>query len=201
MNLPGSAGEHRLQKMLGSDRRAKAFYDKQMLPHLNAEMRAFIQRQEMMFVATADAQGNCDCTLRAGIPGFVRVLDRQTLTWPEYRGNGVMASLGNLSENPHVGVIFVDFFGSTVGLHVNGQATIVENSEQESADGVSPSSSSSDQKRGRQPERWVRVVVEEAYIHCSKHVPLLKKLDKKIHWGTDDPRHKGGDFFRVRQPD
>ncbi len=53
-------------------------------------------------------------------------------------------------------------------------------------------------KGGRKPERWVVVEVEEAYIHCSKHIPLLKKLDKTIRWGTDDEIHKGGDYFKVR---
>ena len=42
------------------------------------------------------------------------------------------------------------------------------------------------------------VQVEEAYIHCSKHIPRLQKLDKTIHWGTDDPVSKGGDFFRAK---
>jgi len=49
------------------------------------------------------------------------------------------------------------------------------------------------------PERWVRIEVVEAYIHCSKHIPLLRKLDKAIHWGTDDVAHKGGDYFRAKQ--
>src|SRR5271167_4836156 len=60
---------------------------------------------------------------------FVRVLDRTTLLYPEYRGNGVLASLGNISENPHIGLIFIDFFEATIGLHVNGKARIVDNNE------------------------------------------------------------------------
>ena len=51
---------------------------------------------------------------------------------------------------------------------------------------------------GRCPERWMLVEVEEAYIHCSKHVPLLQKLDKDIHWGTDDENYKGGDAFKAK---
>lgn len=39
---------------------------------------------------------------------------------------------------------------------------------------------------GRKPERWVRVTIEEAYIHCSKHIPLMKRMPKEIAWGTDD---------------
>ena len=53
---------------------------------------------------------------------------------------------------------------------------------------------------GRVPERWILVTVKEAYIHCSKHIPLLKKLDKEIHWGTDKEVYKGGDFFKAKKP-
>ena len=52
-------------------------------------------------------------------------------------------------------------------------------------------------KKGSVPERWIFITVEEAYIHGSKHIPHLKKLDKKIHWGTDKETHKGGDFFKA----
>jgi hypothetical protein len=51
---------------------------------------------------------------------------------------------------------------------------------------------------GRHPECWMLVEGEEAYIHCSKHVPLLQKMDKDIHWGTDDEHEKGGDYFKAK---
>ena len=122
MEIPGSKGEHQAQERFGTSRRALAFYNKQMLNYLNPEMREFIARQEMVFIATSDSQGDCDCSLRSGLPGFVRVLDEGTLAYPEFRGNGVMASVGNILENPHMGMIFIDFFKSTVGLHVNDKA-------------------------------------------------------------------------------
>ena len=79
---PGSNGEHALQQQYDSADRANAFYDAQMLDHLNKRMIRLIQRQEMMFVATADKQGESDCSFRAGLPGFVVVLDNQTLVYP-----------------------------------------------------------------------------------------------------------------------
>src|ERR1041384_820966 len=90
---PGSRGEHSLQERYGTAERAERFYREQVLSYLNSRMRDFIARQEMMFVATADAQGECDCTFRAGPPGFVWVIERDRVAWPEYRGNGVLASL------------------------------------------------------------------------------------------------------------
>src|SRR5580700_10519229 len=85
----------------------------------------FIGRMEMAFIATSDAAGECDCSFRAGKAGFIRVLDERTIAYPELRGNGVMASLGNIVENPHVGIFMIDFAQDLIGLHVNGTAEIV----------------------------------------------------------------------------
>ena len=203
--LPGSEGEHRLQQQHGTERRAQAFYQRQMLDRLNDRMRAFIAERDLLFVSTADAGGHCDCSIRTGPPGFVCVVDERTLAYPEYRGNGVMASLGNLGENPHVGLLFVDFYGSTVGCHVNGGAQVVENDTLlepvagfPAALRAAVQAAFDPREKGRHPERWVVVHVEEAYIHCSKHIPRLVPGDKAIPWGTDDPSAKGGDFFQVK---
>lgn len=196
---PGSRGEHELQDSVHATDRACAFYDNQMLDHLNPLMCTFIARQDMVFIATADAHGECDCSFRAGPPGFVHVLNEKTLVYPEYRGNGVMASLGNIRENAHIGLVFIDFFATTTGLHVNGRAHIVERAVlldwPAVPDAIRHALQLTD---GRTPERWVMIEVAEAYIHCSKHIPLLQKLDKTIHWGTDDTKHKGGDFFHAK---
>ncbi len=199
MKIPGSNGEHQAQEKFGTTRRALAFYSKQMLNYLNPAMREFVSRQEMVFIATAEVQGECDCSFRVGLPGFVHVLDEKTLAYPEYRGNGVMASIGNILENPHIGMIFIDFFQSTVGLHVNGKARVLEIEEVLARPEVTPEMINATKTTGgRRPERWVFVKVEEAYIHCSKHVPLLRKLEKEIHWGTDDESCKGGDYFKAK---
>ena len=93
-----------------------------------------------------------------------------------------MASMGNILENPYIGMTFIDFFENTIGLHVNGKAKIVEN-DALLADKTQASVVNDIQEGGVAPERWIFITVEEAYIHCSKHIPHLKKLDKKIHWG------------------
>ena len=192
----GSAGERTLQVRYGTQARAEAFYREQVIDELNGAMCAYIGRMEMAFVSTADAEGNCDCSFRAGPPGFVRVLNAHTLAYPEYRGNGVMASQGNIAENSHVGLLFVDFFGSSVGLHVNGRARIVASGEL-AALSDAPKAAAALEDGAPHPERWVLVEVDEAYIHCSKHVPLLVKQNKVTPWGTDDARLKGGDYFGV----
>jgi predicted pyridoxine 5'-phosphate oxidase superfamily flavin-nucleotide-binding protein len=198
--MPGSFGEHLLQDRFGTKPRARGFYNHQMLDHVNDQMRDYISRMEMVFVATADGGGEADCSFRAGPPGFVSVLDERTLAYPEYRGNGVMASLGNIVENRHIGLLFIDFSGDAIGLHVNGRAAILEN-EDLLAQGTLPAGvlDALLQDGGRKPERWVKVDVVEAYIHCSKHIPqMVKRSDIPQEWGTDDPVRKGGDYFKAK---
>ena len=190
--LAGSDAEHDIQAKYRTADRAGHFYENSVLNHLNERMTAFIERQEMVFVATADAAGECDATFRAGPPGFVRVVDRRRLAYPEYRGNGVMASLANISRNAHVGLLFVDFLQDSVGLHVNGAVRIVEADDAlglglERPDPTGPPK--------RAPERWVLVEVDEAYIPCSKPIPRLLRGDRET--GTEQAKRKGGDYFRT----
>jgi predicted pyridoxine 5'-phosphate oxidase superfamily flavin-nucleotide-binding protein len=88
-----------------------------------AEDRAFIERCPMVFVATADANARPDCSYKGGLPGFVRVIDDRTLVIPDYDGNGMYRTWGNVSVNPHVGLLFVDFTEPD-RMRVNGTATI-----------------------------------------------------------------------------
>ncbi|WP_089965412.1 pyridoxamine 5'-phosphate oxidase family protein [Lihuaxuella thermophila] len=195
----GSLGERHLQRKYGSEKRAAAFYKNQMLDHLTPMMKEFLAKQEMMFIATADRQGNCDMSFRSGLPGFVRVIDEKTVIYPEYRGNGVYASLGNIIENPHIGMLFIDFFEHKIGLHINGAAKIIENEALHTSPYIPEQTAAIlREEEGRLAERWVLVKIDEAYIHCSKHIPLLKKVDDERHWGTDNEKHKGGDFFGTK---
>jgi uncharacterized protein len=192
--LPGSAGEHLLQQAYGTAERAERFYRDQVLDHLNPEMIEFVGRMEMAFIGTADADGECDSSFRAGPPGFLHVLEPRRIAYPEYRGNGVLASLGNISENPHVGVLMIDFVRDLIGLHVNGRASIIDDIELRREHPGLPVA----EDRGRTPERWVVVHVEETYIHCRKHIPRMQAVSGERDWGTDDVRRKGGDYFNAR---
>lgn len=193
----GTLGEQEIQKQQNSSQKAKNFYARQMKNCLNEKMKTLIANQEMVFIATSDAEGNCDCSPKFGTKGFVTVLNDKTLVFPEYKGNGVFASLGNIYENPHVGLVFIDFFDSTVGLHVNGRANSFSNSEILNV--LEPFIEDLIKKSDAKVERWILVEIDEAYIHCSKHVPKLSKIDKEIKWGTDDKKAKSVDFFNNSQ--
>jgi predicted pyridoxine 5'-phosphate oxidase superfamily flavin-nucleotide-binding protein len=94
-------------------------------PVLTPERRAFIERQPLFFLATADAAGRPQCSYKGGDPGFVRVLSDTELCFPNYDGNGMYLSMGNLAENPHVGLLFVDFTGRPPSrLRINGLAAV-----------------------------------------------------------------------------
>ena len=190
---PGSAGERILQERYGTTQRARQFYGNQVAGQLTPVMQQFIQRMEMAFIATSDGSGQCDCSFRAGPAGFIRILDDRTIAYPEYRGNGVLASLGNMLQNPHIGIFLADFTHDLVGLHVNGDASIVTPVRMQELDVDIPEPEHS----GRRPVQWVLVHVTEAYIHCSKHIPKMIPQSRVRHWGTDNPRHKGSDYFGV----
>ena len=191
---PGSEGEHRLQAAFGTRDRADRFYKDQVLDRLNDAMIEFVRNQDMAFIATADASGECDSSFRAGNPGFIHVIDEQTVAYPEYRGNGVLASLGNIAENPHIGILLLDFVEHLIGLHINGTARIVDDDVIRATVPDLPA----ERVKGRIPERWVVVDVEEAYIHCRKHIPRMVPASRLRNWGTDNVTSKGGDFFGAK---
>ena len=198
-SLFGTSGEHLAQARFGTSQRALSFYRQQVFSELNDVMQTFIQEQELVFIATADAQGAADSSFRAGPPGFVHILSSTVLAYPEYRGNGVMASVGNIFDNPQIGLMFIDFYKSTIGLHVNGAAKVIDNDALAEERGMTDLLLlDSTVKGGRHPECWIVVDVKEAYIHCSKHIPLMGKKNKHLQWGTDDEHAKRGNFFQSR---
>jgi len=196
---PGSKGEKKLQKEFKTTADAMKFYNNQMLTSMAPLMQNFINQQEMMFVSTADSHGECDCTLRTGDKGFVIVLDERYLLYPEYKGNGVAASMGNITENPNIALLFIDFFDRKIGLHVNGKATIIKKEDvvqylewfKKEIDIMIS------EKDRFKIISYILVEVEEAYMHCSMHIPLLRKIDPKRTFKKFPKDGKGGDAFGV----
>src|SRR5207253_10075676 len=88
------------------------------------EDKNFIENCIYFFIATADASGRPDCSFKGGASGFVRVTGPSELAFPDYDGNGMFKSLGNLVVNPHVGLLFIDLHERPRRLRVNGTATV-----------------------------------------------------------------------------
>lgn len=90
---------------------------------LDARQAAWIARADTMFVASHHPAGGADASHRGGLPGFVTVLDRRRMAFPDYPGNAMFNTLGNLVANPAIGLLFVDFASGDV-LQVAGRAEV-----------------------------------------------------------------------------
>jgi predicted pyridoxine 5'-phosphate oxidase superfamily flavin-nucleotide-binding protein len=119
------AGSRELQDRFDTRRLADRLDERTGRDHIRPEDAAFIERMDMFFLATADADGMPQCSYKGGEPGFVRVLDARTLAFPSYDGNGMYLSWGNALVNPQVGLLFIDFVAERPSrLRVEGIASI-----------------------------------------------------------------------------
>ena len=91
---------------------------------LSPEQVAWIADADTFFIATANPEGGADASHRGGNKGFVRVDSSTHLTWPDYGGNMMFNTLGNIAVNPNTGLLFVDFANGRI-LQLTGKADIV----------------------------------------------------------------------------
>jgi predicted pyridoxine 5'-phosphate oxidase superfamily flavin-nucleotide-binding protein len=127
--------------------------------------RAFIERMDMFFLASADREGRPDCSYKGGEPGFVRALDEHTIAFPNYDGNGMYRSIGNLMVNPHVGLLFIDFVSPRPSrLRLNGIASIDEH----------------DDLRDSYPgaQFVVRVRATEVFPNCPRYIHRMALVER-----------------------
>jgi PPOX class probable FMN-dependent enzyme len=135
------------------------------LTKLDAHMRHFISLSPFLCLGTSGAGGG-DVTPRGDSPGFVHVLDDQTLLIPDWPGNNRLDSLTNVVANPLVGLLFL-IPGVNETLRVNGVAEIT----------MEPSLLARWTVNGKHPRSAMRVTVGEAYLHCAKALMRSKLWD------------------------
>ena len=121
-------GQRLLQDRFDTRRLADRIDERLVDDMIDADDKAFIERLDMFFIATADEQGYPNCSYKGGEPGFVRVVDEHTVAFPNYDGNGMYLSAGNMLANPNVGMLFIDFERGR-RLRLNGVASINEHDE------------------------------------------------------------------------
>lgn len=126
----------------------------------------FLEAQAFFFIATANDRGECDCSFRgrefnaSGQPyPLLKVLDDKTLVFPDYSGNKLYNSLGNILVNPHIGMLFVDFRHRS-RARVNGIAEIIE--DKRAYEDIWPLA-----------QRYIRVTVQQAYPNCKARIPKM----------------------------
>jgi uncharacterized protein len=155
-------GSRQWQDRFDTRRLADRIDDRLVADRIDEDDRAFIEQRDMFFLATADREGQPQCSYKGGDPGFVRVVDERTIAFPSYDGNGMFLSLGNVEVNPRVGLLFVDFDGRR-RLRLNGLAR----------------ASAEDALLSSYPgaQAIVRVEIIEIFPNCPRYIHRLVHAD------------------------
>jgi len=124
MSILYHEGNRRLQDQFESRPIADRLEERLARTAFSSEDKEFIESSIYFFLATADAAGRPDCSFKGGPPGFVQVVGPSELAWPDYDGNGMFKSLGNVMVNPQVGLLFIALHDDPGRLRVNGTATV-----------------------------------------------------------------------------
>jgi predicted pyridoxine 5'-phosphate oxidase superfamily flavin-nucleotide-binding protein len=164
-----------LQRQFDTQRLADRIEERLFRTALTDDDRAFIERLDLFFLATVNTRGEPSCSYKGGDPGFVRALDARTLAFPNYDGNGMFLSTGNLASTRHVGMLFIDLC-SPKRLRVNGTARI------EPAEFVAP--------RFPGAQFCVVVDVREVFPNCSRYIhkhALVERSGFVPHDGAATP--------------
>lgn len=122
--------------------------------------RAFIESRDMFFLSTVDHNGRPTVSYKGGDPGFVRVLDAQTLAFPSYDGNGMHYSTGNMTAHPEIGCLFIDF-ERPFRLRLQGRAEV---SKEGPLLGLF-----------KEAELVVKVSVTDIWMNCPRYIHRYKK--------------------------
>jgi predicted pyridoxine 5'-phosphate oxidase superfamily flavin-nucleotide-binding protein len=156
-------GHRRFQDRFDARRLADRLDERIVHDRLTDKDREFIERLDMFFLATADAEGRPNCSYKGGDPGFVRVLDERTLAFPSWDGNGMYLSVGNVAVNAHVGLLFIDFERQR-RLRLNGIASVEER----------------DLLLAEFPgaQLVVRVRVREVFPNCPRYIHKLQAVER-----------------------
>ena len=142
----------------------RALYDpvrersaKKELPQLDVHATRFIGFSPLVVLSSAGANGALDASPRGGEPGFVKVLDPQTLLIPDAPGNNRLDTLENIVQTGQIGLLFL-VPGMDETLRVNGRAMLTT----EEADRTLCTDAR------RVPKLVIRVAVQASYLHCAK---------------------------------
>jgi predicted pyridoxine 5'-phosphate oxidase superfamily flavin-nucleotide-binding protein len=160
------AGNRRLQDVFDSRKIADRLEEKLARTAFTTEDVAFIHSRRFFFLATADAAGRPDCSFKGGLAGFVQVTGPSELAFPDYDGNGMFKSLGNLLENDAVGLLFLDF-EKPQRLRVNGRAALRREDPLMSM------------TTGAQ--MIVRVTATAIFPNCPRYIPTMRLVEDSIY--------------------
>lgn len=152
-----------LQDRFDTRRLADRLGDVKVHERFTADDRAFLERLDMFFLASVDADGQPTCSYKGGDPGFIQVLDDRTLAFPNYDGNAMYLSMGNVAATHRVGLLFVDFERQR-RLRVDGVAELAFG----------------DPLLARYPEAQflVRVQADRIYPNCPRYIHKYQLVER-----------------------
>lgn len=152
-----------LQDQFDTRRLADRLDESLLHDFLTPSEKDFIEARDMFFLATVDQHGRANCSYKGGNPGFVRVPDEHTVAFPNYNGNGMYLSMGNVVQTGQVGMLFIDFENRR-RMRVNGEARIEKD----------------DPLLAEFPEAqfMVRVRVREVFGNCPRYIHKLQLVER-----------------------
>lgn len=186
---PFHAGERGLQDRFDSRRLADRVSQVTYHDRFSESDRAYLAQRDMFFLATSDAEGNLDCSYKGGEPGFVRVIDDETLAFPLYDGNGMFNSSGNIAVHGKVGLLFIDW-DKGWRMRINGRASIDYD----------------DPLLAEYPEAQlvVRVNPDTIYPNCPRYIHRMEMVERSKyvpHAGCETPEAEWKDHFEDVLPE
>ncbi len=133
---------------------------------ITASDAAFIAHQNLFFLSTVDRNGQPSCSYKGGARGFVAVIDESTLVFPNYDGSGMYLSIGNMSDNPKVALLFIDF-ERQARIRVMGRASVQQN----------------DPELGRYPgaDLVTRIHVTAIFDNCPRYIHKMKLIEESVY--------------------
>jgi predicted pyridoxine 5'-phosphate oxidase superfamily flavin-nucleotide-binding protein len=155
--------QHRsLQKAFETTNLADRVRESIVASEIADEHRGFIETRDMFFLTTVDHRGYPTCSYKGGNQGFVKVVDSKTLAFPSFDGNGMFLSMGNISANNKIGMLFIDF-ETPHRVRVHGTASIDRNYPLI--------------KEFHGAELVVRVAITEIFINCPRYIHRYQRID------------------------
>jgi len=158
-------GNRQLQDRFDSRRISDRLEEKLAHTEFTADDKAFIEALPYFFLATADAEGRPDSSFKGGEPGFVRVTGPSELAFPDYDGNGMFKSLGNIVVNANVGLLFIAMHGKPRRLRVNGHASVSDRDPLLS--------------RTVGAQLIVRVTARAIFPNCPRYIPRRNRSSRR----------------------
>lgn len=149
---------------------------------LDAADQGFISARDMFFLSSIDHLGRPTVSYKGGDPGFITIVDGQTIAFPSYDGNGMFLSMGNIQGNPQVGLLFIDFARPN-RLRLQGTATITPDDPLHA--------------KYQEADLIVRVAVQQLWVNCPRYIHQHNNSTPATHVPRPDQQTPLADWKRI----